>query len=59
MWGAPGGWPDAWGWKAYGEQIRIDATIKVPERYDHYAPRSDPAEWEKEAVQRMKKLLEG
>jgi len=59
MWGDPGGWPDAWGWKAYGEQIRIDATIKVPERYDHYAPRSDPAEWEKEAVQRIKNLLEG
>lgn len=59
MWGDPGGWPDELGFKAYGEQIRIDATIKVPERYSHYPPRTDPADWEQAAIQRIKKLLEG
>lgn len=59
MWGDPGGWPDALGWKAFGEQIRIDATIKVPERYDSWPPRTDPVEWEKAAIGRMKGKVEG
>ncbi len=59
MWGDPGGTPDALGWKTFGEQIRIDATIKVPERYEKYPPRTDPVVWEQAAVQRIKGLLEG
>lgn len=39
------------------EHILIDALIKVPERYEEYPPRSDPAEWEKEAIERIKKKL--
>ena len=36
----------------------IDALIKVPERMLEYEPRSDPANWEKEAIKRMKEKIE-
>ena len=53
QWGDPGGLPGPLGWKTYGEQILIDATIKYPERYDKWPPRCEPAEWEKAAIERM------
>ena len=58
-WGDPGGFPGPLGWKTYGEQMIIDATIKVPERYDSYPPVCCPREWEDNAIERMKKELEG
>lgn len=42
-----------------GEQVVIDATTPVPERYAAWRPRSDPPEWEKEAIAKMKKKIEG
>jgi UbiD family decarboxylase len=39
------------------EQIVIDATTPVPERYDSWRPRSEPAEWEQQAVERIRKKL--
>jgi 3-polyprenyl-4-hydroxybenzoate decarboxylase len=56
-WGDPGGLPDHLGWKCYGEQMMIDALIKVPERYATWPPRCEPAEWEKEAIERIKRRL--
>jgi len=41
-----------------GEQMIIDATTPVPERYAAWRPRSDPPEWEKEAIEKMKKKVE-
>ena len=40
-----------------GEQVIIDATIPVPERYAGWRPRSDPPEWEREAIRIMKKKI--
>jgi 4-hydroxy-3-polyprenylbenzoate decarboxylase len=40
-----------------GEQVIIDATIPVPERYAGWRPRSDPPEWEREAIRIMRKKL--
>jgi 4-hydroxy-3-polyprenylbenzoate decarboxylase len=57
-WGDPSAGRGPLGWKAYGEQMLIDALIKVPERMSEYEPRSDPASWEKEAIQRMKDKIE-
>ena len=56
-WGDPGGLPGPLGWKSYGEQIMIDALIKVPERYDKFPPRAEPLEWEREALKRMQERL--
>ena len=53
----PGGIPGPIGWKVYGEQMLIDATIKIPERHDTWPPRSEPVEWEREAIKRMKQRL--
>jgi UbiD family decarboxylase len=35
----------------------IDATIPVPERFDTFAPRTEPPVWENEAIERMKKKI--
>jgi 3-polyprenyl-4-hydroxybenzoate decarboxylase len=35
----------------------IDATIPVPERFDYFPPRTEPPEWERQAVQAMAKKL--
>ena len=35
----------------------IDATIPVPERFDTFAPRTEPPAWENEAIERMKKKI--
>jgi UbiD family decarboxylase len=40
-----------------GEQVVIDATIPVPERYSEWRPRSDPPEWERHAIKRMKEKI--
>ncbi|MFC2003517.1 UbiD family decarboxylase domain-containing protein [Chloroflexota bacterium] len=42
------------GYHTYGEQMLIDALIKVPEAMAEYEPRSEPVFWEKEAVKRMR-----
>lgn len=53
-WGDPGGLADDKGWKAYGEQIMIDALIKVPERYTSFPLRAEPMGWEEPAIQRIR-----
>jgi 2,5-furandicarboxylate decarboxylase 1 len=50
QWGDPGALPGPLGWRTYGEQVLIDATIKQPERYDSWLPRSEPVDWEKAAI---------
>ncbi len=57
QWGDPGAYPGVLGWKAYGEQVMIDALIKVPERYEKWPPRCSPVKWEKEAIKRMQQKL--
>ena len=57
-WGDPSGMRGPLGWKTYGEQMLIDALIKVPERMNEYEPRSDPVNWEKDAIRRMKEKIE-
>ena len=57
-WGDPAGIPGPMGVKAYGEQVMIDALIKVPERYETWPPRAEPVEWEQEAIKRMKERYE-
>ena len=42
-----------------GGQVIIDATIPVPERYDSFQPRCEPAEWEREAIKRIKGKIGG
>jgi 3-polyprenyl-4-hydroxybenzoate decarboxylase len=39
------------------EQIVIDATTPVPERYDSWRPRSEPSDWEEQAIERIRKKL--
>jgi hypothetical protein len=56
-WGDPEGIPDPLGWKAYGQQIRIDALIKVPERHTSFPPRGEPGEWEPGAIEAMAKKI--
>ena len=57
-WGDPGGLVGPLGWKLYGEQMMIDATIKIPERYESFLPRSEPVKWEKEAVRQIREKIE-
>lgn len=56
-WGDPGALANPLGWKVYGEQIMIDALIKVPERHDKFPPRAEPLEWEREALKKMQNRL--
>jgi 3-polyprenyl-4-hydroxybenzoate decarboxylase len=58
-WGDPGGLPGPLGWKSYGEQIMIDATVKVPERYASFPPRAEPLEWEEQAIRRIGERIIG
>jgi len=44
---------------AHQEQLLIDALIKFPEKFSDWAPRSDPPEWEIEAIKRMKEKIGG
>jgi 3-polyprenyl-4-hydroxybenzoate decarboxylase len=39
------------------EQVIIDATVPVPERYTGWQPRSDPPTWEREAIESIRKKL--
>ena len=57
-WGDPSGLPGPLGWRAYGQQILIDALIKVPERRTEWEPRTEPRSWETEAIERIRKKLE-
>ncbi len=57
-WGDPSGLPGYTGFKTYGEQVMIDGTIKVPERFESYPPRAEPTDWEIEAVADMRRRLE-
>lgn len=56
-WGDPSGLPGPLGWRAYGQQILIDALIKVPERRTEWEPRTEPRSWETAAIQRIKERL--
>jgi UbiD family decarboxylase len=56
-WGDPSGVADHTGYKTYGEQIMIDGTIKVPERYESFPPRAEPLDWEKDAVEKLRERL--
>ena len=47
----PGGRP------MFGEQVLIDALIKVPERVSQYPQRTNPVSAELKAIERMKKKL--
>ncbi len=40
-----------------GEQMILDATQPVPERYDAWRPRSEPRDWEIAAIKRMAEKL--
>lgn len=40
-----------------GQQIIIDATLPVPERYIGWRPRSDPPEWEKSAIKKIRNKI--
>jgi 3-polyprenyl-4-hydroxybenzoate decarboxylase len=40
------------------EQVVIDATTPVPERYDGWRPRTEPPDWEREAIERIREKLE-
>jgi len=39
------------------EQVIVDATTPVPERYDGWRPRTEPPDWERAAIERMRKKL--
>lgn len=56
-WGDPSGMVGPMGMKAYGEQMLIDALIKVPERSTEWMPRSEPVSWEKKEIERMKEKM--
>ena len=56
-WGDPSGLPGPLGWRAYGQQVLIDALIKVPERRTYWEPRTEPRSWEEKAIERMKEKL--
>jgi 3-polyprenyl-4-hydroxybenzoate decarboxylase len=53
-WGDPSGIPGYTGFKTYGEQIMIDGTIKVPERFESFPPRAEPLAWEEDAIAKMR-----
>ena len=57
-WGDPSGLPGPLGWRTYGQQVFIDALIKVPERRTEWEPRTEPRNWELAAVDRIKRRLE-
>ncbi len=57
-WGDPSGLPGPLGWRAYGQQVLIDALIKVPERRTEWEPRTEPRRWELEAIERIKAKME-
>lgn len=58
-WGDPSGLPGPLGWRAYGQQVLIDALIKVPERRTEWEPRTEPRDWELEAIERIRARVEG
>ena len=39
------------------EQVILDATTPVPERYDSWRPRTEPPDWERAAIERIGKKL--
>lgn len=58
-WGDPSGLPGPLGWRTYGQQVLIDALIKVPERRTYWEPRTEPRSWEAQAVARIRAKVEG
>lgn len=56
-WGDPSGIPGPLGWRAYGQQVLIDALIKVPERRADWDPRTEPRNWEMTAIERIRQKL--
>ena len=53
-WGDPSAESGLLGWRTFGEQMLIDALIKVPEKWMEFPPVSEPKEWEKVAIEKMK-----
>ena len=43
--------------KTSAQQVIIDATVPVPERYIGWRPRSDPPEWERSAIKKMRSKI--
>lgn len=43
--------------RTFGEQMFIDALIKVPERYEAFPPRTEPLAWEKAEIERIRKKI--
>lgn len=58
-WGDPSGIPGPLGWRAYGQQVLIDALIKVPEHRTEWEPRTEPRNWEMDAIERIRRKVEG
>ncbi len=58
-WGDPSGIPGPLGWRAYGQQVLIDALIKVPEHRTEWEPRSEPRQWELDAIERIRARVAG
>ncbi|MBI2316346.1 MAG: UbiD family decarboxylase [Betaproteobacteria bacterium] len=58
QWGDPDARPGPMGRKSYGQQVMIDALIKVPERHSEFPPRSEPGEWETQAINQMRERIE-
>jgi len=56
-WGDPEGIPDHLGWPTYGQQVMLDALIKVPERHTSFPQRGEPGEWEPGAIAAMRKKI--
>lgn len=57
-WGDPSGIAGPLGWRAYGQQVMIDALIKVPEHRTEWEPRTEPRRWEQEAIERIRSKVE-
>lgn len=57
-WGDPSAQTGLLGWRAFGEQQLIDGLIKIPEVTTWYPPVSEPKEWERINLERIKAKIE-
>lgn len=58
-WGDVSGQTGLLGWRTFGEQVMIDALMKVPERFTAYPPVSEPKEWQRAGLEQIKRKIEG
>lgn len=56
-WGDPSAETGLLGWKVFGEQMLIDGLIKIPEATSRYPPVSEPKDWEREGIEKMKEKI--